>query len=70
MKRIAIIIAAVFLAGCSHQAPAPSKAPESGGNFMPLYLDMISGKAPQKGTCEAHSLKDLMLPMPCDENGR
>jgi hypothetical protein len=59
-----IIIASVIVVGCGSTlsvAPAPTTTPV-GGNFLPLYLDIISGKKVQKNVCEAHTLEQLLLP--------
>jgi hypothetical protein len=34
--------------------------------FLPMYLDMISGKTKPADTCEAHTLEQLL--MPCETN--
>jgi hypothetical protein len=61
------VMAAAVLAGCGSapHAAAPTTTTPSGGNFMPLYLDTISGKNPYKDTCEVHTLEELLLP--CDK---
>jgi hypothetical protein len=67
---LAIVATVLVLAGCSHHAaPAQGETPSSGGNFLPMYLDIISGKAKPTNVCEAHTLEELLMPCETGHHG-
>lgn len=69
MKRAAVAtVLALTLAGCglfNQDGATPSNAPSGGVPFMPAYLEMLYGKAPQDNACRPGTGADLLLP--CDQ---